>query len=144
MTTPEDVEKFWSLVEKTEDCWLWRGKMDNHGYGYFYTPYFNVRKVHRLVLELTGKELYDGKQIHHKCETRNCVNPEHLEQLTPKEHRKRHRATHCIRGHEFNKENTLYTNNQRKCRICDTERVNKIRTIREKETGRRTDPRYNT
>jgi hypothetical protein len=30
--------------------------------------------------------------LHHTCEVRRCVNPEHLEPLTRGEHAKRHRA----------------------------------------------------
>lgn len=37
----------------------------------------------------TGRD-YKGKEVHHKCKTRACVNPFHLEELTALRHRKYH------------------------------------------------------
>ena len=37
----------------------------------------------------TGRDYY-GKEVHHKCKIRNCVNPMYLEELTAKKHRKFH------------------------------------------------------
>lgn len=38
----------------------------------------------------TGRDYY-GKEIHHKCKTRDCINPTHLEELSARKHRKFHR-----------------------------------------------------
>jgi hypothetical protein len=65
---------------------------------------------------------------------RNCINPAHLEPVTPEENRRRspiprgaHYAnrTHCNQGHEFTPENTYWrkqtndpTRFRRVCRAC--------------------------
>lgn len=33
-----------------------------------------------------------GHELHHTCGVKRCVNPAHLEPLTPAEHKRRHRA----------------------------------------------------
>ena len=72
------IEKFWSYVSKTEDCWLWIGGLDNHGYGQFSLEVGKPRKAHRVAWSLTGLELIEGLTLDHLCRVRNCVNPEHL------------------------------------------------------------------
>ena len=38
---------------------------------------------------LTGRD-YRGREVHHKCLKRNCVNPLHLEELYKTKHRRFH------------------------------------------------------
>jgi hypothetical protein len=65
-------------------CWLWGGNLWN-GYGAFSVNGRNYR-VHRLMWELVSGPIPKGLEIHHKCNTRNCVNPRHLEILSRREH----------------------------------------------------------
>lgn len=127
--TPVLGERFWSKVEKTPTCWLFGGR-DKTGYGLFL---YEGRHwlVHRLVyLALVGP-IPEGKQIDHVkargCTHKNCVNPAHLEPVTPRvntmrgETRARYNAekTHCPKGHEYTLENTYVdTGGSRVCRAC--------------------------
>lgn len=45
---------------------------------------------HREAYERAHGAIPAGHHVHHTCETPGCVNPAHLEALTPREHRRRH------------------------------------------------------
>lgn len=76
------------IVITPAGCWEWHGYISRQGYGHLRA---NGRKhyAHRLLLEFLGADL-KGLHVHHTCRNTRCVNPSHLEPLTPGEHRKRH------------------------------------------------------
>lgn len=71
-----DAERFWSFVDKSQDCWEWQGCKGN-GYGRFGLNY-KVVPAHRYSYELTHGEIPEGLMIDHICHNRACVNPAHL------------------------------------------------------------------
>ena len=71
-------ERFWSKVVKTDSCWLWTACKDNNGYGQFMYE-GRIQKAHRVSWLLSGQIIPEGLVIRHKCRSKNCVNPEHLE-----------------------------------------------------------------
>lgn len=70
-------ERFMSKLTKADSgCWLWNGSISNIGYGVF--PYNGENKAHRVSYAYFVGDIPPGKKILHKCDVRNCVNPDHL------------------------------------------------------------------
>lgn len=75
------IRRFWSFVEKTDDCWLWVGALKPTGYGlrsFSRDGRHFTWLVHRLAYELEVGPIPDGMCVCHTCDVPNCVNPEHL------------------------------------------------------------------
>lgn len=78
-------ERFWAKVEKTDTCWLWTGARVHNGYGTLGRGRAGSGevRVHRLAYELLIGPIPEGAQIDHRCHVRHCVNPTHLQAVTP-------------------------------------------------------------
>jgi HNH endonuclease len=75
------LDKFWSKVNKTKTCWLWTAMKNVFGYGELWTgkkPNRKRKLAHRISWELRFGKIPEGLGVLHKCDVRNCVNPEHL------------------------------------------------------------------
>lgn len=66
---------FEKVVYGMSDCWYWRGCTDNLGYGHM--NILGEVKAHRVSWRLFRGDPGD-KMVLHKCDVRNCVNPDHL------------------------------------------------------------------
>jgi len=76
----KQIDKFWSLVDKTDECWIWEGNYnykDRQGYGRIS---FNCKRyqAHRISFYLSGKPWLVNSIICHLCNNKQCVNPDHL------------------------------------------------------------------
>jgi HNH endonuclease len=79
-----------ALVERTEvnedGCWVWTGaKYTTTGYGQIRWGGKRLT-THRWVYALLVEPVPTGMVVHHTCGNRLCVNPEHLQLMTPGEH----------------------------------------------------------
>lgn len=107
------------LVPTENGCLLWPGCKSNTGYGSVGYQR-KVHNVHTLMYEWKVGPVPEGLQLHHRldvCGNRTCANPDHLEPLTPKEHRRRHWKTHCPQGHPY-AEGFVNNQGRQQCRVC--------------------------
>lgn len=75
-----DPRRFWSKVDFTETCWLWKGSLTRDGYGNLGIG--GVMKLsHRWAYEFCVGPIPPDMDIDHVCFVRNCVNPDHLQPL---------------------------------------------------------------
>jgi hypothetical protein len=116
-----------NMIEDENGCWIWLRDL-SYGYAKVSVNRITVRG-HRLSCWLFhGRLPGPGEVVHHTCEVRRCVNPEHLEIVTCRENlmssdtpaKRNAEKTHCCRDHEFNEVNTRYgEDGRRHCRLCN-------------------------
>ncbi len=96
---PADVRltAHFTVDQSTDGCWNWTGALSSQGgYPGFTDDHGDFIYAHRLMYTQTYGPIPGGFHVHHTCGSRVCINPNHLEALSPEEHRARH-ATECRR-----------------------------------------------
>lgn len=125
-------------------CWPWQGYICGQGYGQISLrpSVLRARGAHRASYLTFVGPIAKGLHLDHRCHTddiscpggpscphRSCVNPRHLEPVTPRQNAERggwrisaheRNKTHCPHGHPYSGDN-LYVepkSGKRKCRAC--------------------------
>jgi len=150
---PQQARRTSSLIERAfrqatpgwGGCILYTGRIDAEGYARIKDGRRQKRAHRAVYLQFVGP-VPDGMMLDHLCHSsdiecpggstclhRRCINPFHLEPVTPAENNMRGRSltaqnrlkTHCAQGHPFTPENTRLMKRlradgtpQRHCRAC--------------------------
>jgi hypothetical protein len=141
--TPTQSERFWNRVEKTDECWIWRGPTSSvTGYGVFAVTGSSLGAHRAAYLDARGP-IDLGLVLDHLCRNKRCVNPEHLEPVTPRENTLRSPIVcppACSKGHPFTPENTrMYMSGNgtrtRHCLTCGRERAKRSMAAKRRRDG---------
>lgn len=148
MSKPTVPERFWTKVDllAPSGCWIWLASCTKDGYGQFFPAPGKGMVAHKWAYLWLVGAYDDGLQLDHLCRVPQCVNPDHLEPVTPRENMLRSSAgeaskrraadkTHCKNGHEYTPEGTKMRGGARICRQCERDALKRYHARKRVDHG---------
>ena len=132
------IERFVRKIVVSDDgCWLWLANASRLGYGGFRDENGKMVRAHRWAYEYFKEKIPAGLFLDHLCRRPQCVNPDHVEPVTPHENTLRSpiapsalmaKRTHCNYGHPYSGDNLFVRSwrgksRRRICRTCQNQRA---------------------
>lgn len=112
------------IPEPNSGCWLWLGATAANGYGHIRYNH-KLHTVHALSYQVAGGILLPGEVGDHLCRVPGCINPMHIEAVSPSENvlrglrgTLRPIRTHCPNGHSYEDETRYEYGGATFCRQC--------------------------
>lgn len=113
------------FVVKENGCWEWSVLDRRTGYGALSLKH-KKHRAHVFCYKLFVGPIGFGMVLDHLCRNKLCINPDHLEPVTPKVNTLRGTSfsaknsikTHCPKGHPLSGENLWVSTNGRRRRHC--------------------------
>lgn len=127
--------RFWGAVARAPvddgGCWLWLGHVDNKGYGRFHCGGV-LHLAHRIAVTQQYGPIPLDAVADHMCDTKSCVNPEHIALVTHTENSLRSsspwaenaRKDTCPQGHPYSHKDER---GSRRCSTCQREQATRFR-----------------
>jgi hypothetical protein len=143
-------QRFTAKLRVEGECWIWTAGLTNNGYARFKYGGKTVMG-HRFAFESVNGPIPEGLALDHLCRRRPCVNPSHLEAVTPRTNVLRGDTitgrnavkTHCYRGHPLLGANLFVRRDgRRRCRTC--EKASQLKTRARPEYKRQAAQRERT
>lgn len=130
MSDTESMQQFIRdrVVVDGAGCWIWNHTVHPTGYGQITVRVVGDRWAHRASHIAFIGPIPTGLHVDHLCCVRACVNPAHLEAVTPRTNYLRApnslaalnvAKTHCPQDHPYDDANTYsHRDGKRDCRTC--------------------------
>lgn len=132
-TSESFVDRVFSYVDASGDCWTWRGTLDRDGYGVIGRGVRGAGNIsaQRAIWELLVGAIPAGHRLDRRCRHHACVSPDHGEPVMPIVNIRRGecvaaryaRRTVCASGHPLDGTTTSRTGpkagqTRRYCKTC--------------------------
>lgn len=116
-----------ATLDAATGCWLWQGAKQSRGYGSVGDGKGSSALAHRVSWELHNGGIPPGLTVDHRCHTKSCINPAHLELVPAALNSARGNGMsplYCVNGHPmFGRLGgwVRRENGKRRCRLCAAE-----------------------
>lgn len=109
------LDRFYNkIIIQSNGCHIFDGALSSSGHCMFFIKGPNITIGAHVFAWILYNKRFPIEDIHHKCENKKCVNPDHLEELNRSSHMKIHHK-YCKYGHDLS---IVGQNKSGACKLC--------------------------